>query len=473
MALSADRKEKYQQANKQEYGDQYCGLRFPEHSELASATAYRRELLSRLSDKVMTGCLGTKLDMENLSPGCRTCVAGEWSCLFINGKCNGSCFYCPASQNKIGQPSTNGVTFTEPRDYVAYLERFKFRGASISGGEPLLTAETSLRFIRAIKKYFGDQIHVWLYTNGILANREMMMRLRDAGLDEIRFDIGATAYNLRQLEQAAGLISTITVEIPAIAEDRERLKGMLRSLHDAGVRHLNLHQLRLTPHNCEKLLARGYRFLHGEKVTVLDSELAALEILLYGMQHDIDLPINYCAFPYKNRFQARAARCRNAPFIIKGHEAMTQNGFIRTLTLQGDTNMLMRCCAAFDRSSDDKSLWKLGGSQDKLHFHPSLWPCVDAENCSLTISYSAAYQRQSPGYRNPFVNVELSRKKKIAIERETHQPSYELSADQARDFAKIYFNATAEPPSPAQPGTILLRELAEYERTPEGLAEYY
>ncbi len=39
-------------------------------------------------------------------------------------------------------------------------------------------------------------MHVWLYTNGTLATVDILTQLRDAGLDEIRFDIGATDYNL-------------------------------------------------------------------------------------------------------------------------------------------------------------------------------------------------------------------------------------------------------------------------------------
>ena len=79
---------------------------------------------------------------------------------------------------------------------MAYLERFCFTGASISGGEPLLTLGRSLSFIRAIKNRFGSAMHVWLYTNGTLATVDILTQLRDAGLDEIRFDIGATDYNL-------------------------------------------------------------------------------------------------------------------------------------------------------------------------------------------------------------------------------------------------------------------------------------
>jgi pyruvate-formate lyase-activating enzyme len=271
MAASTSRRERLIANNRQEYGDRYGDLRFLSAPEAEQAAARRQELLSALSDQVVTGFGGTKLDCRNLSPGCRVCGEGGWSCLFINGRCNLRCFYCPTSQEEVGLPTTNTVEFRTPADYVAYLERFGFTGASISGGEPFLTFPRSLSFVAAIKKRFGAAMHVWLYTNGTLVDGEKLRRLRDGGLDEIRFDIGATAYRLDHLRLAVGTIPIVTVEIPAIAEDLELLKGKMAEMRDAGVNHLNLHQLRLTPYNFPKLLPRGYRYLHGERVTLLGS----------------------------------------------------------------------------------------------------------------------------------------------------------------------------------------------------------
>lgn len=470
MALSIKRKEKLKESNRQEYGDTYAQLFFPDAPALRAAAERRQELLQELAERSATGCYGTKLDMNNLSPGCQICVAGQWSCLFINGKCNGNCFYCPTSQNEVGQPSTNTVIFPEPKEYVAYLRHFGFQGASISGGEPLLTLDKSVSFIRSIKKHFGEKIHVWLYTNGILATREVMQRLADAGLNEIRFDIGATGYSLRQIEHAVGIIRTVTVEIPAIPEERERLKNLLPSLHDTGVQHLNLHQLRLTPYNLPKLVARGYQLLHGEKVTVLDSELTALELLWHGKQNNIKLPINYCSFTYKNRFQSLAARRRNSLFIQKSYETLTENGFVRNLLLTGSQDVLARHILAFDEQGYDNALWKLAGPE-KLYIHTDLLPKIDFETLSLQISYSAAFQRQSAGYHNPFTKVALTKAKNIVIERETYPTRFCLSPDQARAVAALI--AAVDAPESLQQQVELPEELLDFEYIRAGFTEYF
>lgn len=455
-------------ANQAEYGADYERLSFLAPAAADEALARRRELLSQLAPQVEVGCGGTKLDCRGLAPGCRICVAGGWSCLFINGRCNCRCFYCPTAQEETGLPTTNTVSFRSPADYVAYLERFGFAGASISGGEPLLTAERSLAFIGAIKRRFGAAMHVWLYTNGTLLDAGLAARLRDAGLDEIRFDIGAAGYRLDALRHAAGVIPTVTVEIPAVPEELPRLKGLLGPLVDAGVRHLNLHQLRLTPYNLPHLAGRGYTFLHGEKVTVLESELAALELLRHSLESGAGLPVNYCSFIYKNRYQALAARRRNAPLMAKGWEEITPAGYLRSLTLAGAAAAVARQAEALRAAGVGADTWSLGSGGERLAFHPSLWPLLDPEGLRLLVGYAAARQLSAVSYRNPFTTIKFKAGTQVVVERAAVGREFELDADLARVFARTYFGGGGGETAGGD-----LEELAAFERLSEGLQDYY
>lgn len=472
MQLSLQQQTRFIENNIREYGDQYRHLHFPDPETLSEADQRRQTLVQELSKQSSIDCHGTKFDIASLSPGCRICIEGKWSCLFINGKCNANCFYCPTSQDEVGLPTTNSLSFNDPRDYVGYLQNFGFRGASISGGEPLLTLDKSVRFIQSIKKQFGDDLHLWLYTNGILATREVMKRLADAGLDEVRFDIGATGYSLRQLEHAVGIVPTVTVEIPAIPEECERMKGMLHVLYDSGVQHLNLHQLRLTPYNFKKLVQRGYRFLHGKKVTVLDSELTALEILLHGKRTNSKLPINYCSFPYKDRFQAMAARSRNGVRIMKSYESMTENGFIRTLMLAGTQELLAKQVATLRENDTNENLWKLNGSEE-LFIHHELLPQTTFNNFQVKVSYSAAYQRPAASYRNPFTKFPISKKMTIVIERETTPHRFTLSPEQVYSLSTPSENSAIDRSVHDSKRTMLPEGIVDFEYIRPGLLEYY
>ncbi|MGB9082532.1 MAG: radical SAM protein [Desulfuromonadaceae bacterium] len=320
------------ESNRREYGHLYDTLNFASPEQLIAANAERSELLQWLDRRACFGYAGTKVDCSGLSPGCRHCGDGDWSCLFVSGRCNGHCFYCPTAQDDDGPPVTNGIAFSAPEEYAAYVAALGFSGVSISGGEPLMTPDLTLAYLSAVRRRCGDDVHLWLYTNGTLLTTDLCSRLRDAGLNEIRFDLGAVRYHLKKLRLAVGCIPTVTVEIPAVPEDEELLKRKMVEMAEAGVNHLNLHQMRLTPYNFDPLVERGYTFLHGEKITVLDSELCALRTVRFGLTQGIPLPVNYCSFPYKRRFQSAAARRRAALTLSTSGETVTESGYLRTLS---------------------------------------------------------------------------------------------------------------------------------------------
>ena len=365
-------------SNRHEYGRLYDLLTFAGPEQLAASDAERKELLHWLEQRACFGYAGTKVDCNGLSPGCRRCSDGGWSCLFITGRCNVRCFYCPTAQDDDGPPVTNGLAFTSPEEYAAYVAALGFSGVSISGGEPLMAPDLTLAYLSAVRKRCGDDVHLWLYTNGTLLTADLCSRLRDAGLDEIRFDLGAVRYNLEKLCLAVGCIPTVTVEIPAVPEDEELLKRKMVEMNEAGVNHLNLHQMRLTPYNFGPLTERGYTFLHGEKLTVLESELCALRMVRFGLAQGIPLPVNYCSFPYKRRFQHAAARRRAALTVRVSGEVVTEPGYLRTLTATG-------------------------------------------------VRYCEAALLQNPSYRNPFEKIVLETGRALYLERRPLTPELELS----------------------------------------------
>ena len=406
-ALSESLQQRLIESNRREYGARYDLLIFAGPEQLAAANAERIELLQWLESRACLGYAGTKVDCNGLSPGCRRCGDGGWSCLFVNGRCNGRCFYCPTAQDDDGPPVTNGLAFTSPDDYAAYVAALGFSGVSISGGEPLMTPDLTLAYLSAVRKRCGDGVHLWLYTNGTLLTADLCSRLRDAGLNEIRFDLGAVRYNLKKLRLAVGCIPTVTVEIPAVPEDEELLKLKMVEMAEAGVSHLNLHQMRLTPYNFGPLTERGYIFIHGEKVTSLESELCALRMVRFGLEHGIPLPVNYCSFPYKRRFQHAAARRRAALTVCAPGEVVTEPGYLRTLSTTG-------------------------------------------------VSYCEAALLHNPSYRFPFEKIVLETGRALYMERRPLTPEIELT-DVERNALEAGY-----PPERVEQFERIERGLAEY-----------
>lgn len=376
--------------NRKEYGIYYDQLKKPSYYRLIEAEEERSRLISEIESKAGYLFNGTKPYAHDISPGCRFCGEGQWSCLFVNNRCNCSCFYCPTSQVDTSIPETQGITFDKPENYIGYIKKFGIKGVGLSGGEPLLNFSTTIDFLSKIKKEFTDSVYVWMYTNGTLLNEVKALKLAESGLDEIRFDLAATEYNTKYLKLALGKIPNITVEIPAIPDEISQLKNMVIELDSLGVNYLNLHQLRLTPYNLKNLCNRDYTFLHGTKVTVLESELTALEIINFVFQQGLRLPVNYCSFHYKSHYQKAAFRKKVGAFVLNGQEEINQNGFIRTLSLQGVSMSLEALKNQLTLLSPEGKGWQISPDQELIFLTKNLLLQIQLGEEPVFVDYKVA-----------------------------------------------------------------------------------
>jgi len=457
-------------SNVAEFGDSADALNWISPDGAIAAELARGKRLKAIGEHLGMAFKGTKPHIGPLSPGCRICGEGGWSCLFVNGKCNCRCFYCPSAQDEIGLPTTHRVSFARPADYSAYVGHFGFTGVSISGGEPLLTADLTLRFLQAVNQSKKRPIHLWMYTNGTLLTLDLVKKLHDAGLDEIRFDLSAVDYDLKRVRLAVGHIPTVTVEIPAIPEDFQRLTKVLPQLKETGVDHLNLHQLRLTPHNRDQLVKRQYTYLHGERVTVLESELTALALMQNVVEKDIGLPVNYCTFVFQHRFQRAAARRKSAQLMARPHESITESGYIRSLGLVGDPETLSKKANRLTENGVDGQLWAIGSRKDRLYFHISLWEQVVSDGLPMAVGYSEASLCPHISYHRSFKEVRVNREKKLFIEKQPVSP--EILLDEVQQTRFIF--QVNHPDRPViQNGTCTVDRFEDYELIQPGLQDYF
>jgi pyruvate formate-lyase activating enzyme-like uncharacterized protein len=373
----------------QEIGWAYPDMRWFSEEEAGEANRQRNELLNALSGWITSDFQGSKPHTGPLSPGCLICGEGTWGCNFINGLCSQNCFYCVEKQtNQERPPVTDGRVFKNPEDHVRYLKTLKFRGVGFSGGEPLLLLDRLLAHIEAIRHAFGESMYLWVYTNGFLADRSALRELRRAGLDEIRFDIAARNYDLAPVALAKEYFSTVTVEIPAIPEDLERLKGLLSEMQALGVSFLNLHQLLTTEHNFKALHRRGYHFLHQPTVSVFESEICALRLLLFARERQILLPINYCCSAYKDRFQGRGLRRRLATAMPKGSEGISDAGYIRSFRVSDSTDKIEAMVRRLGDAHCATARWECDRARTAIAIHSELLSYIDWTSADVTLEYS-------------------------------------------------------------------------------------
>jgi len=360
---------------KEELGWAYRDLKWLSEKEAKFATKERKALLKSLSGKVQYSFRGDKLHIGKLSPGCLICGQGGWSCLFLNyNTCTANCFFCPRSHSKKNGNLTvfEGLTLKKPDDYVDLLSKFGYRGVSFSGGEPFLSFEKLLLFIKKIRKRFNDDMYIWVYTNGDLVTKGKLITLKEAGLNEIRFNIAARGYDLQSTALAAQIINIVTVEIPVIPEDYKIVTESLRKLYEIGVNHLNLHTLVASSDNYHKLVDRGYTFFHYYNIPVLESDLTALKIIQYAVRNKLNLPINYCTDPYRVRFQSKNHRKITGGFMKGEFEQITEAGFLRNLSFVDTPENIKKISRTLSKKSNNKKLWILNMDKSKIFIHSSL-----------------------------------------------------------------------------------------------------
>lgn len=359
------------------------------------ANTAREVLLDSLhSENLKFGSGGTKIFNGELSPGCETCAEGMVSFFYINGLCTSNCFFCP--QNRAMEyersPVSAKITFNDPDIYVEYLQKCGMKGVGFTGGEPLLVLEKLLLFIKRIKKQFDRSIYTWIYTNGDLIDEQKLKELRNAGLDEIRFNLSARDYDIRPVCLARRFFDTVTVEIPAIPEDFDILQKVLPKMAEAGVKYLNLHNLGVSQYNFEKMSSRNYLIVPSldHMPVVFESEMTALRLLKYAAEKHFEVSLNYCSQIFKQRYQTWGMRKQVANAIRADHEKTSGSGYITRLSVKDSKENLDKTISTFEQNGFRSSLWQTEHNNSYLFFHPDLIDLIHSTNNNLSLQYLEA-----------------------------------------------------------------------------------
>jgi pyruvate formate-lyase activating enzyme-like uncharacterized protein len=454
--------------NRLEYGITYDDINWINYGQALELEQKREELLEKLNGRIEFGFKGTKTDVSQLSPGCRLCAEGQWSCLFINGKCNCNCFYCPAPQSEVGAPVTQTLAFEDPFEYVDYIKKMGFKGVSFSGGEPFITFDKMLRFLKVLRRELPEDLYIWAYTNGTLVREDKLKALAGAGLNELRFDIGATKYDLRFVKKALNIIPAVTVEIPAVPDEKKQIIASVKELWNEGLSFLNLHQLRLTPFNQQKLSERGYLFAHGPRATLPESEIAALEILHHFRENGIEVPVNYCSYVYKNRFQKSGLRHKLAPFTVNSWEDITENGHIRNLSV--DLEKFPAAQDVLQRSfKGNHSGVRLDHDTRRFFFRLEDFNKIP-DDIAVELGYRDVRISEKPGDIPDYEILETGNNRKVYIETAFVINDLEILPSMREVFLRI---ATGGARPEEWQATEPLHWIAHFEIIKEGLSVYY
>ncbi|MBI5000440.1 MAG: radical SAM protein [Euryarchaeota archaeon] len=265
-----------------------------------------------------------------LPEGCRLCARGSKMVLLVTGLCGAGCFYCPLSDKKRGKDVVyaNELRAKGWKDIRREADLIGAEGAGITGGDPLRVTRRTGAYARSLKKAFGKDFHIHLYTAS--TDIQKIRAVVKAGVDEMRFHppqatwkrIGKTAYP-RAIAAAARAGANVGAEIPALPDMRAEIEALLGALAETDVAFVNLNELEFSETNWRRLKARGYSVKDDISSGVKGSEGMARTLVKAWKG---PYALHYCSASYKDAVQLRNRLLRRAERVALPGDVRTDEG---------------------------------------------------------------------------------------------------------------------------------------------------
>jgi len=282
--------------------------------------------------------------LGRLSEGCELCVKGLKSVLFVTGLCHRRCIFCPISDKKKNKDVIyiNERPVSKDSDIIEEVKLCSSRGVGITGGDPLLKIERTISYIKLLKKEFGKDFHIHLYTLLDSLNEKNLKELYEADLDEIRFhpELIEEEKHLKNIDMALKYEWDVGIEIPVLPDKKEKIIKLIDSINKK-VKFLNLNELEYT----EELSDHNYVCREHDSYAIAGSQELALDLLNYCT--DKELNVHYCTVKLKDWVQLKNRLINRANNIKKWYDKITEDG------------MLVRGAVYLDTTGELKDLNKL------------------------------------------------------------------------------------------------------------------
>ena len=194
---------------------------------------------------------------DSFPQGCRSCLFGTGlSAIRTTHRCNLACKFCydygeldnipPIGE---GMWEIGGTKFYDKDIDLLLSIQNRPTGISYVYLEPFMEIE---KYYPVIRKFRAAGVHQHLYTNGTLADEESLKALGEAGLDEIRFNLGASHCSDRVIDNirtAKKYIRSVGIETPMTPEFHETFLRKRQAVLLTGLDFINCAELHLNENN--------------------------------------------------------------------------------------------------------------------------------------------------------------------------------------------------------------------------------
>lgn len=235
--------------------------------------------------------------------GCRSCLMGTGlSAIRKTNKCNIECKFCYNYGELDDQPPVGegmweigGTKFYEEDIDLLLSIHNKPTGVCYVYLEPFIEIE---KYYPVIKKFSEAGIHQHLYTNGLLATEEKLKALGEAGLNEIRFNLGASNCSdkvIKNIGIAKKYIKKVGIETPMTPEFFESFFKKKEEIFATNIDFINCAELHLNENNIDNYEGENmYISRHGYISPIWSRELT-LKLMKIADDEKWDIAVHDCS----------------------------------------------------------------------------------------------------------------------------------------------------------------------------------
>ena len=240
---------------------------------------------------------------EKFPQGCCSCLLGTGlSAVRKTNRCNIECPFCYNygeldCQPPIGEGmwEIGGTKFREEDIDLLLSVQQKPTGVAYVYLEPFMEIEA---YYGVIAKFHAAGVHQHMYTNGTLATEENLRALGKAGLDELRFNLGATDCAdavIASIRLAKRHIPHVGIETPMTPAFWDAFRRKKQQILDTGLDFINCAELHLNPNNIVNYEGEAlYMSRHGYISPIWSHEIA-LRLMGMASQEQWPLAVHDCS----------------------------------------------------------------------------------------------------------------------------------------------------------------------------------
>ncbi len=240
---------------------------------------------------------------ERFPVGCRSCLLGTGlSAVRKTNRCNARCPFCYDygvldAIPPIGEDywEIGGGKYREEDLDLLFSLQGKPTGIAYVYLEPMMEIE---KYYGIIRRFRDAGVHQHLYTNGINATEENLRALGEAGLDEIRFNLGASNVSdhvIQAMKTARRFIPQVGIETPMTRAFDRQFHEKKQAILNTGIDFMNCAELHLNENNLDNYWGENLYFYRLGYLSPVISREISLRLMREAAEEAWPMVVHDCS----------------------------------------------------------------------------------------------------------------------------------------------------------------------------------